>query len=139
MVPGLPAPARKPSDWWVLCLSVAFLVLMPRRMTWFTPFGTATMYIYLLHTFILFPFRETGMLAGQQPFWVLPAMIVFCIGISVVLSLKPVRRVFRPLVEPRARWVFRPEPGRRITRLVPSRSLCRTPRGAARTSWSGRS
>ena len=61
-------------------LSVAFLVLMPRRATWFTPFGTATMYIYLLHTFILFPFRETGLLAGQQPFWVLPAMIVFCIG-----------------------------------------------------------
>ena len=43
-----------------MLLSVAFLVLMPRRTTWFTPFGTATMYIYLLHTFVLFPFRETG-------------------------------------------------------------------------------
>ena len=63
-----------------MLLSVAFLVLMPRRATWFTPFGTATMYIYLLHTFILFPFRETPMLAGQQPFWVLPAMMLFCIG-----------------------------------------------------------
>ena len=49
------------------------------------------------------------MLAGPQPFWVLPAMILFCIGIAVVLSLKPVRRVFRPLVEPRVRWLFRPE------------------------------
>ena len=37
-------------------------------------------------------------------------MMLFCIGISIVLSLKPVRRVFRPLVEPRARWMFRPEP-----------------------------
>ena len=101
-----------------MLLSVAFLVLMPRRTTWFTPFGTATMYIYLLHTFILFPFRETGMLAGQQPFWVLPAMILFCIGISVVLSLKPVRRVFRPLVEPRARWLFRPEPSTATGTLV---------------------
>ena len=101
-----------------MLLSVAFLVLMPRRATWFTPFGTATMYIYLLHTFILFPFRETGMLAGQQPFWVLPAMILFCIGISVVLSLKPVRRVFRPLVEPRARWLFRPEPSTATGTLV---------------------
>jgi hypothetical protein len=68
------------------------------------------MYIYLLHSFVLFPFRETGVLAGDQPFWVLPAMIVFCIGISIVLSLKPVRRVFRPLIEPRARWLLRPEP-----------------------------
>ena len=31
------------------------------------------------------------------------------LGISIVLSLKPVRRVFRPLVQPRARWLFRPE------------------------------
>jgi fucose 4-O-acetylase-like acetyltransferase len=101
-----------------MLLSVAFLVLMPRRTTWFTPFGTATMYIYLLHTFVLFPFRETGFLAGEQPFWVLPAMILFCIGISVVLSLKPVRRVFRPLVEPRARWLFRPQPATATGTLV---------------------
>jgi fucose 4-O-acetylase-like acetyltransferase len=92
-----------------MVLAVAFLVLMPRSTHWYTPFGTATMYIYLLHTFVLFPFRETGVLAGDQPFWVLPAMILFCIGISIVLSLKPVRRVFRPLVEPRARWLLRPE------------------------------
>lgn len=93
-----------------MVLAVAFLVLMPRKAHWFTPFGAATMYIYLLHTFVLFPFRETGVLAGDQPFWVLPAMMVFCVGISVVLSLKSVRRVFRPLVQPRARWLFRPEP-----------------------------
>jgi fucose 4-O-acetylase-like acetyltransferase len=101
-----------------MMLSVAFLVLMPRGTRWFTPFGTATMYIYLLHTFILFPFRETPLLHGRQPFWVLPAMILFCIGISVVLSLKPVRAVFRPLVEPTARWLFRAEPATATGTLV---------------------
>jgi fucose 4-O-acetylase-like acetyltransferase len=93
-----------------MALAVAFLILMPRGRQRFTSFGTATMYIYLLHSFVLFPLRETGVLDGPQPFWVLPAMILFCIGVSIVLSLKPVRRVFRPLVEPRARWLFRPEP-----------------------------
>ncbi|WP_165314425.1 acyltransferase family protein [Agromyces protaetiae] len=93
-----------------MLLAVAFLILMPRRAHWFTPFGAATMYIYLLHSFALYPFRESGVLAGAQPFWVLPAMFVFCIALSIVLSLKPVRRVFRPLVEPRARWLFRVEP-----------------------------
>jgi fucose 4-O-acetylase-like acetyltransferase len=93
-----------------MLLGVGFLILMPRGTTPFTAFGGATMYIYLLHSFVLFPFRETPLLEGPQPFWVLPAMILFCIGISVVLSLRPVRRVFRPLVEPRARWMFRPEP-----------------------------
>lgn len=93
-----------------MVLAVAFLVLMPRHTHWFTAFGGATMYIYLLHSFVLYPFRETGVLDGPQPFWVLPAMMLFCIGVSIVLSLKPVRRVFRPLVEPRARWLFRQEP-----------------------------
>lgn len=93
-----------------MVLAVAFLILMPRGRHWFTPFGAATMYIYLLHSFVLFPLRETPLLEGPQPYWVLPAMILFCIGVSVVLSLKPVRRVFRPLVQPRARWLFRPEP-----------------------------
>ena len=101
-----------------MTLAVAFLTLMPRGAHWFTPFGRATMYIYLLHTFVLFPFRETGLLAGEQPFWVLPAMIVFCIGISIVLALKPVQRIFRPLVQPRARWLFRPEPSTATGTLV---------------------
>lgn len=89
-------------------LIVAFLLLIPRRRTWVTPFGAATMYIYLLHTFVLFPLRETGVLDGPQPAWVLPGVIVLSVLISTVLSLPAVRRVFRPLVEPRARWLFRP-------------------------------
>lgn len=88
-------------------LIVAFLVLVPRRRTWFTVYGSATMYIYLLHSFVLFPLRESGVLGGPQPGWVLPAMIVLSVLISVVLSQRIVRRVIHPLVEPRARWLFR--------------------------------
>ena len=88
-------------------LIVAFLMLIPRRSTWFTDLGAATMYIYLLHTFVLYPLRETGVLDGPQPAWVLPGMIVLSVAISIGLSLTVVRRVFRPLVEPRARWLFR--------------------------------
>jgi fucose 4-O-acetylase-like acetyltransferase len=89
-------------------LIVAFLLLIPRRKTWFTDFGAATMYIYLLHTFILYPLRESGLLDGPQPGWLLPGMIVLSVGIAVLLSLPVVRRLVRPLVEPRARWLFRP-------------------------------
>jgi fucose 4-O-acetylase-like acetyltransferase len=88
-------------------LVVAFLLLMPRRSTWFTSLGGATMYIYLLHSFLLYPLRETGALDGPKPWWVLPGMIVLSIAISVALSLPLVRRVFRPLVQPKARWLFR--------------------------------
>ncbi|MBC7441967.1 MAG: acyltransferase family protein [Ramlibacter sp.] len=88
-------------------LIVAFLLLVPRRTTWFTAFGSATMYIYLLHSFLLFPLRESGVLAGPQPAWVLPGLLLLSVLISIVLSLPVVRKVFRPLVEPRARWMFR--------------------------------
>ena len=99
-------------------LILAFLMLMPRRATWFTPLGAATMYIYLLHSFLLFPLRETGMLDGPQPPWVLPAVILLAILISVLLSLPVVRRVFRPLVEPRLRWLFRQEPSTHTGTIV---------------------
>jgi fucose 4-O-acetylase-like acetyltransferase len=107
-----------------MILAMAFLTLMPRGAHWFTPFGAATMYIYLLHTFVLYPFRETGILAGYQPVWVLPAMIVFCVGISIVLSLKSVRKVFRPVIEPRARWLVGPEPSTATgTIVLPAEAL----------------
>jgi fucose 4-O-acetylase-like acetyltransferase len=87
--------------------TVAFLLLMPRRTTWFTSLGAATMYIYLLHSFLLFPLRETGVLEGPQPWWMLPAMILLSIAISVALSIPFVLRFFHPLVQPKAKWLFR--------------------------------
>jgi fucose 4-O-acetylase-like acetyltransferase len=99
-------------------LTVAFLVLMPRRQTWFSPLGAATLYIYLLHTFVLFPLRESGVLDGPQPAWVLPAMIVLSVAISVLLSQPVVKRITRPLVEPRARWLFRRETATRTGTIV---------------------
>lgn len=87
--------------------TVAFLLLMPRRTTWYTSLGAATMYIYLLHSFLLYPLRESGVLEGPQPWWVLPAMILLSIAISIALSLPFVLRAFHPLVQPRARWLFR--------------------------------
>ena len=99
-------------------LIVAFLVLTPRRQTWFTALGAATMYIYLLHSFLLYPVRESGVLSGPQPLWVLPGLIVLSIGISILLSQKFVKRIFRPLVEPRARWLFRTEAATRTGTIV---------------------
>ncbi|MCS5719248.1 acyltransferase family protein [Herbiconiux sp. CPCC 205763] len=87
-------------------LIFAFLTLVPRRTTWFSPLGQATMYVYLLHTFVLYPIRESGMLDGPQSDLLLIGMILFSILIAVVLSTPIVRRIFRPLVEPRARWLF---------------------------------
>ncbi len=87
-------------------LILAFLVLVPRRTTWFSGLGQATMYVYLLHSFVLYPIRESGMLDGPQSDLLLVGMIVFSIVVAVALAQPLVRRIFRPLVEPRARWLF---------------------------------
>jgi fucose 4-O-acetylase-like acetyltransferase len=88
-------------------LSAAFFMLVPRRRTWMTGFGQATMYVYLLHSFVLYPIRQSGMLRqGLDPDVWLVIMLVAAVGIAVVLSTAPVRRVFRPLIEPKPRWLF---------------------------------
>jgi fucose 4-O-acetylase-like acetyltransferase len=89
-------------------LSAAFLVIMPRRDTWITGFGQATMYIYLLHSFVLYPLRQTGVLKGEDPSdWLLAAVILGAIAIAIVLATPLVRKIFRPLIEPRPHWLFR--------------------------------
>jgi fucose 4-O-acetylase-like acetyltransferase len=88
-------------------LSAAYLALVPRSTTWITGFGQATMYVYLLHSFILYPLRETGILKGEHSSAVwLVGMVFAAIAISILLTAPVVRRVFRPLIEPKPRWLF---------------------------------
>jgi fucose 4-O-acetylase-like acetyltransferase len=90
-----------------LVLSVAFFALIPRGTYWWTTFGQYTMYVYLLHSFVLYPFRESGILRNAEPTWLwLPMVIVLSVAIALALATRPVRWLFRPLVEPRARWLF---------------------------------
>jgi fucose 4-O-acetylase-like acetyltransferase len=105
-------------EWWAglvrlglialaIVLSAAFFALIPRSDTWITRFGQATMYVYLLHSFILYPLRETGVLKGEHSSAVwLVGMVFACIAISILLTAPVVRRVFRPLIEPKPRWLF---------------------------------
>jgi fucose 4-O-acetylase-like acetyltransferase len=88
-------------------LAAAFFALVPRRSTWWTHFGQYTMYVFLLHSFVLYPFRESGVLRDLDPTWLwLPIVIVAAVGISLGLATKPVRTIFRPLIEPRPSWLF---------------------------------
>ena len=88
-------------------LSAAFFSLIPRRRTWVTALGAGTMYVYLLHSFVLYPLRQSGFLADHTELpWVI-ATILFAIALAVVLATPPIRRAFRFLVEPRADWLFK--------------------------------
>ncbi|KQZ24646.1 MULTISPECIES: acyltransferase family protein [Microbacterium] len=88
-------------------LSAAFFALIPRGTHWWTRFGQYTMYVFLLHSFVLYPFRESGVLRDLDPTWLwLPLVTLLSVVLALALATKPVRSIFRPLVEPRPRWLF---------------------------------
>lgn len=87
-------------------LSAAVFTLIPRHRVRITTLGTATMYVYLLHTFALFPIRESELLRGEHSPLVLAATVAAGVGLAVVLALPAVTRPFRSLVEPRIDWLL---------------------------------
>ena len=90
-----------------LLLSASFFALLPRRAQWWTTLGQYTMYVYLLHSFVLYPFRQSGVLRGLDPTWLwLPVVTLLAVAIAFLLASPPVRRLFRPLIEPRPAWMF---------------------------------
>lgn len=106
-------------DWWAgfvrlglmalaVLLSAAFLVLLPRGRNRTTALGRRTMVVYLMHSFVLYPIRESGFLQSDaaEQWWVLP-VVAFCVALSVALATEPVARLVRPLVEPRPGWLFK--------------------------------
>ena len=92
--------------------------------TWITTFGQATMYIYLLHSFVLYPIRETGVLERQHAsaMWLREHDAVRQSAISIALASPLVRRIFRPLVEPKPRWLFKELRDEKPSRVDPTGS-----------------
>lgn len=95
----------------LLCLAVilcaAFLSLMPRGHSAITRLGTATMYVYLLHSFVLYPIRESvGSGGDHSSSLLLVALCAAAVALSVLLASEPIRRFFGPVVSPNSRWLF---------------------------------
>jgi fucose 4-O-acetylase-like acetyltransferase len=87
-------------------LTVASLAVVPTRRTWFTRFGSATMYVYLLHGFITLFLSYQGWYYRISG-WLVVLVTIGCLALTVVLSSRPVRRAFRWAIEPRLDWLFR--------------------------------
>ncbi|QES44331.1 hypothetical protein DEJ49_28005 [Streptomyces venezuelae] len=84
-------------------LVAAFFACVPRRRTVFTALGAATMYPYLLHGLLI----RAGEAAGLYPYLKdlgVPGQALLTVAVITtvfLLSTPPVRKVFRPVVEPR--------------------------------------
>jgi fucose 4-O-acetylase-like acetyltransferase len=90
-------------------MTAAFLALVPARRTWFTRLGTASMYVYLLHGFVVLAATYAGWYTTAKEFGTVGLAVVTVLGVLLALltASPPVRWAFRPVVEPRLDWAFR--------------------------------
>jgi len=90
-------------------LVACFLALVPRHRTWYTALGAGTLYGYLLHGFVIQAANHWHWSRNDWFHRPLGAITVTVVAAVVVTALctAPVRRVFRPVFEPRMDWAFR--------------------------------
>ncbi|MFE9167928.1 acyltransferase family protein [Streptomyces kebangsaanensis] len=114
------------APWWVgpvmtlalfgcsLALTACFLAWVPGRRTWFTALGAGTLYGYLLHGFLTKGADYGGWLDHawlHRPLGVLLVTLLAATAVTL-LCTRPVRRVFRCVVEPGMKWAFRQDAAR---------------------------
>jgi fucose 4-O-acetylase-like acetyltransferase len=88
-------------------LTIGFLAVVPGRRMWFTRFGSASMYVYLLHGFVTLFLSYQGWyyrITGAE----VVLVTVGCVALAVLLSSGAVRTAFRWAVEPHLDWLFTP-------------------------------
>lgn len=92
-------------------MTTGFLALVPRRHTSFTALGAGTLYVYLLHRFVVKLVHLDGGVFDSWH-WVhsmvgVLVVVALGVGLTYLLSTPRVQRFFRPVVEPRLDWMFR--------------------------------
>ncbi|MFI9624722.1 acyltransferase family protein [Streptomyces sp. NPDC052042] len=92
-----------------LLLTIGFLALVPSRRTWFTVLGAGTICGYLLHGFLVKGAEYAGLFDAND--WLsepagLALVSVVAAGAVTLMCTPPVRRVLRPVTEPRLEWAF---------------------------------
>ncbi len=119
-----------PTEWWAVAfggmgvrfgllavaaaMTLALLLVVSRRHSVFTVWGTRTLYVYLLHGPIIAALRGTGAVDWMGGFGTPGVLLIVAVGVAVtvVLSLGWVSRLFRPVIEPRLDWLYARLPAR---------------------------
>ncbi|MFI9598323.1 acyltransferase family protein [Streptomyces sp. NPDC052043] len=113
------------APWWVgpvmtlalfgcsLVLTACFFAWVPGRRMWFTALGTGTLYGYLLHGFVIKGAEFRGWFDQAWLHGPLGEILATVLAAAVItlLCTRPVRRVFRCVMEPEMKWAFRRDAG----------------------------
>jgi len=88
-------------------LLLALLAVMPTRRTWIAGLGAASLYIYLLHGFLVRGASKFGLVDLVTDVPGLIAMLVVTTAVCIALGSPWVRKLARPVVEPKLKWLLR--------------------------------
>ncbi|MBY7144792.1 acyltransferase family protein [Virgibacillus sp. NKC19-3] len=80
---------------------ISILSWVPRSKMWFTPIGSRTLYVYLLHGFFIQFFREADVFKISNALDVIGLGIISAV-LVLVLSSKPILGITQPLMEGKA-------------------------------------
>ncbi|MFY1678122.1 acyltransferase family protein [Streptomyces sp. WMMC905] len=95
-------------------IALAFVRAVPRRrLPWVTYLGAGGLYVYVLHPLVLRPVLRWWGMDWVGPWWEQGLVVVLAVALSMLLASAPVRRLARPVVQPRLPWLFRAEDGER--------------------------
>lgn len=104
-------------------MTLALLILVPRRELWRSRMLTRTLYVYLLHIFIIVLLRAAGFIdwAGEFAVPGVLGLVAFALALTVVLSTDLVAKLTRPIIEPNVDWFLRQddESGRDTRKAAP--------------------
>lgn len=89
-------------------MTFAVLVLIPRKTSVLTVWGTRTLYLYLLHGFVVYALRHYGVIDFIGTFGFVGTLILIAMGtaLSMLLSMAWVQKITRPIIEPNINWMF---------------------------------
>jgi fucose 4-O-acetylase-like acetyltransferase len=82
-------------------LTFSVLAVMPTKRRWYTAAGAASLYVYLLHGFVVRAAAKSRLLDQVTSWWAVALVVVAAACLTLLLGSEPVRRLARPLVEPR--------------------------------------
>ncbi|SCK43965.1 Fucose 4-O-acetylase [Streptomyces sp. WMMB 714] len=118
-----------------MLIALSFIRLMPgRRLPVVTYLGAGGLFIYLLHPLVLRALFHFVGLGWVGPWYEQLAVAAFGCVLAAALASPPVRRLARPLVQPRMTWLYAPEDsGGRAPSAPPRKEPSGEPSGQRRT------
>lgn len=83
-------------------MTFALITITSRRRSVISAWGTRTIYVYLLHGPVVWTMREAGLIEWLEGFGTPGVLVIIAAGvlIAVLLSMRWVEKVFRPIIEP---------------------------------------